>query len=47
MITHKRITCQLKFLEKNGRKKSFLAHVFNKFTRKIPCNMEISSSKYK
>jgi len=44
MITHERITCQLKFLEKMAEKKSFLANFLNKFARKIPSNMRISSS---
>jgi len=44
MITHEGITCQLKFLEKMTKKKSFLANFFNKFARKIPCNMKISSN---
>ena len=44
MITHEEIICQLKFLEKMTEKKSFLANFFNKFTRKILCNMRISSS---
>jgi len=33
----------LKFLEKNGKKRVFLANSFNKFTRKISYNMKISS----
>jgi len=27
-----------------AKKKSFLANSFNKFARKIPCNMKISNS---
>jgi len=34
MITHEEITYQLKFLEKNDKKKSFFANFFNKFTKK-------------
>jgi len=33
-----------KILKKSSRKKSFLANIFNKFARKIPCNMIIFSS---
>jgi len=45
MITHKGITCQLKFLEKMIEKKSlFLQNFFNKFARKPPCNMRIFGS---
>jgi len=34
----------IKIFRKNGRKQSFLANFFNKFARKFPCNMGISSS---
>jgi len=44
MIIHEEITYQLKFLEKNDIKKFFLANFFNKFARKISCNMKIYSS---
>jgi len=40
MIPHKGITCQLEKMTK----KSFLANFFNKFGRKISCNIKISSS---
>jgi len=43
MITHEEITYQLKFLEKMAEN-SFLLQIFNKFARKIPCNMKISSN---
>jgi len=36
----------IKILRKNGRKKSFLTNFFNKFARKVPCNMGISSSDF-
>jgi len=45
MITHERITCQLKFLEKMAEKKFFLTIFFNKFKGKISCNMKISNNK--
>jgi len=44
MITHEGITCQLKFLGKMAEKSLFLQFFFNKFARKFPCNMRISSS---
>jgi len=44
MITHEGIMWQLKFLEKMTEKSLFLQIFFNKFARKIPCNMRISSS---
>ena len=44
MIIHEGITYQLKFLEKMAEKESFLANFFNKFEKKISCNMKISSS---
>jgi len=34
----------IKILKKNDRKKYFLANVFNKFARKILCNIKISNS---
>jgi len=34
----------IKSFRKNGRKMSFLPNFFNKFARKIPCNMRFSSS---
>ena len=34
----------IKILRKNSRKKSFLANFFNKFAKKISCNMRIFSS---
>ena len=34
----------IKILRENDRKKSFLVNFFNKFARKIPCNMRISNS---
>ena len=34
----------IKILRKNDRKKYFLANYFNKFTRKISCNMRIFSN---
>jgi len=40
MITRKRITCQLKFLEKMIEK-FFFSNFFNKFVTKISCNMRI------
>jgi len=43
MITHERITCELKFLEKMTEK-YFLANFLDKFVKKIPCNMRIYSS---
>jgi len=43
MITHEGITYQLKFLEKMVEKSLFL-QFFNKFARKISCNIRISSS---
>jgi len=33
----------IKILRKNGRKKYFLANNFNKFARKISCNIRISN----
>jgi len=33
----------IKILRKNGRKKYFLANFFNKFTRKISCNIRFFS----
>jgi len=44
MITHEKIICQLKFLEENSRKKSFLVNFFNKFVKKISYNMRIFSN---
>ena len=37
----------IKILRKNGRKKSFPANFFNKFARKIPCNIRIFSISFK
>ena len=34
----------IKILRKNGRKKFFLVNFFNKFTRKISCNIRIFSN---
>jgi len=42
MITHAKITYQLKFLEKMTE--FFFYTLFNKYVRKITCNMRISSN---
>jgi len=34
----------IKIFRKDSKKKSFLANFFNKFARKLPCNMIIFSS---
>jgi len=34
----------IKILRKNDKKNSFLVNYFNKFAKKIVCNMKISSS---
>jgi len=46
MITHEGITYQLKFFKKIAEKKFFLINSFNKFVRKISCNIRISSCEF-
>jgi len=45
IITHEGIICQLKFLENNTEKKSFLVNLINEFARKFPY-MRIFSNVY-